>query len=113
MMGYEAETCFRGWYYQMIEGQEPNGNIPQILPGNGWCKTDGGHLRHSALLLGTDPWWGAAITVIPWHYYNYTGDKSLIEAGYHAMKRWVNWVERKSRSDITVVPAHYLGYYGD
>jgi alpha-L-rhamnosidase len=82
------------------DGQNANGLVPSIIP--------------EYVVFGDDfsdsPEWGVACIIVPWMYYEYYGDASMIEKMYPSMKRYVDFLT--SRSDSGIV-SHGLGDWYD
>ncbi|MFC0276558.1 family 78 glycoside hydrolase catalytic domain [Enterococcus devriesei] len=43
--------------------------------------------------------WGDAATIIPWNMYQTYGDPAILKQNYPAMKAWVDWIRKKSKSE--------------
>ncbi|GAA4799398.1 glycoside hydrolase family 78 protein [Olivibacter ginsenosidimutans] len=84
----------------MIEGQLPNGLVPDIVPE--YVPFEGG-FRDS-------PEWGSASIIIPWYLYQWYGDKSILEKAYPMMKRYLAYLETKASDDML---SHGLGDWFD
>jgi len=84
----------------MIEGQLPNGLVPDIVPE--YVPFEGG-FRDS-------PEWGSASIIIPWYLYQWYGDKSVLEKAYPMMKRYFAYLETKASNHIL---SHGLGDWFD
>lgn len=84
----------------MIEGQLPNGLVPDIVPE--YVPFEGG-FRDS-------PEWGSASIIIPWYLYQWYGDKSVLQKAYPMMKRYLNYLETKADGHIL---SHGLGDWFD
>jgi len=41
---------------------------------------------------GGGPAWGSAYVIMPWLYYSYYGDSSVLEKHYAGMKQWINYL---------------------
>ena len=84
----DMATVYRKWFYDIIDAQEANGHVQPICPTGGWgnLKPDG------SIGFCSDPWWGGVIVMIPWTWYQYFGDPSLLEEGYESMKKWVDFL---------------------
>jgi len=84
----------------MADGQRADGLVPCIVP--------------EYVLFGGDftdsPEWGVAAVVLPWMYYEYYGDKSLLEKHYDVMRKYVDYLA--SRADGYIV-SHGLGDWYD
>lgn len=70
----------------MIEGQLPNGLVPDIVPE--YVPFEGG-FRDS-------PEWGSASIIIPWYLYQWYGNKQLLEKAYPMMKRYLDYLGTKA-----------------
>lgn len=82
------------------DAQGENGLIPSIAPE---YVVFSGDFRDS-------PEWGVAGVVLPWMYYNFYGDPSLIKQYYGVMKRYVDYLTTKSQGYIV---SHGLGDWYD
>lgn len=47
--------------------------------------------------------WGSAITVMPWNYYRYYGDKRVLETNFAGMMKWLEYCGSKVDADGVVV----------
>lgn len=45
---------------------------------------------------GGGPAWGSAYVIMPWHYYTYYGDTSILQAHYTGMKQWVEYLSTRT-----------------
>lgn len=74
----------------MIDSQLDNGLVPDIAPE--YVPFEGG-FRDS-------PEWGSASVIIPWQIYRWYGDRAILEKAYPMMKKYVAYLESKSRDHI-------------
>ena len=77
-----------------------NGLVPDIAPE--YVEFEGG-FRDS-------PEWGSAIVILPWMYYLYCGDNSLITKYYENMKKYVDYLSSTASKHIV---SHGLGDWYD
>ena len=84
----------------MTDAQHSNGLVPSIAPE--YVEFEGG--------FQDSPEWGSASVILPWMYYDYYGDNSLIVKYYSTMKRYVDYLT--SRADNHIV-SHGLGDWYD
>lgn len=66
---------------------------------------DTGHIPHTAPFLGGGGGpggWGGAVYVIPMTYYEVYGDSSLLEKGYMAIMRWLDYMYQHSEKGIVI-----------
>ena len=84
----------------IADGQRENGLVPSIVP--------------EYVIFGGDftdsPEWGVASVVLPWMYYDFYGDGSLIEQYYPVMKKYVDYLTSKSSGYVV---SHGLGDWYD
>jgi len=84
----------------MIEGQLPNGLVPDIVPE--YVPFEGG-FRDS-------PEWGSASIIIPWYLYQWYGDKRVLTKAYPMMKRYLEYLGTKADKHLL---SHGLGDWFD
>ncbi|AOO76172.1 alfa-L-rhamnosidase [Latilactobacillus curvatus] len=68
-----------------VEQNRFAGMVPMYAPAMG--TTDGG----AAV-------WGDAATTIPWNMYKTYGDTAILKQNYDAMKAWVDWITKNSKT---------------
>jgi len=88
---FDAQTMYERWQRDILDGQRPDGSSPNIAPG-------------AYFDAYNSPWWGGCLVWVPWHWYQYYGDSSLLAASYPAMKRYVDFLGRAA-----AVPGEYAG----
>lgn len=69
-----------------VEQKKYDGMVPMYAPAMG--NTDGG----AAV-------WGDAATIIPWTMYQSYGVPAILQQNFSAMKDWVEWIGRNSKSN--------------
>jgi alpha-L-rhamnosidase len=87
-------------FKDMESAQLDNGLIPDIVPE--YVPFDGG-FRDS-------PEWGSAGVILPWYCYQWYGDKTILSDHYEMMKKYVAYLEGKSKDHILM---HGLGDWFD
>ncbi len=100
MFGYDLSQFIPKVMQDIADGQRPNGLVPSIVPE---YVVFGGDFTDS-------PEWGVASVVLPWMYYEYYGDPSLLQKHYSVMKRYIDYLA--SRADGYIV-SHGLGDWYD
>jgi hypothetical protein len=85
------------------DGQQPNGLIPSIVPEYVVFDESLRDFRDS-------PEWGIASILVPWMYYRFYGDDSLIKNYFDVMKAYVDYLT--SRADGHIL-SHGLGDWYD
>jgi alpha-L-rhamnosidase len=80
---FNAQNMYERWQYDIIDGQREDGNSPNVTPGAFYDAYN-------------SPWWGGCLLWVPWHWYQYYGDVSLLKESYTAMKRYVDYLQKIS-----------------
>jgi alpha-L-rhamnosidase len=87
---YNLETYIPSIMKNIRDAQRENGMIPTIAPE---YVVFGGDFTDS-------PEWGVTGVILPWMYYEYYGDDSLIRDYYPVMKRYIDYLTSKSENYI-------------
>lgn len=88
---FDSQTMYERWHADIVETQREDGSSPNVTPG---AYFDGYN----------SPWWGGCLVWLPWQWYLYYGDNSLLIESYTAMKRYVDYLGRAS-----AIPGEYSG----
>jgi alpha-L-rhamnosidase len=80
LFNYSSASSYAQWIDSIASVQRPSGQLPGIVPGVGWRYNWGG-----------GPAWDSALLLIPWYIYLYTGNDSVIQKHYNAMKKYVDY----------------------
>ena len=80
MHNFDATAFYNKWLRDMRGAQTEDGYVPNSAPWQPGC--------------GGGPAWGAAIAIIPWEFYQYYGDKQVLEEYYVPTKRYIEWMNR-------------------
>ena len=80
MHNFDAAAFYNKWLRDMRGAQTEDGYVPNSAPWQPGC--------------GGGPAWGAAIAIIPWEFYQYYGDKQVLEEHYVPTKRYIEWMDR-------------------
>ena len=85
---YGSEAAYTRWMLDFQAVQALDGKLPCIVPdgGNGWGER---------FLDG--PAWESAYLIIPWHVFEYRGDRRILEHHYENYKRWIAWYRDESK----------------
>lgn len=79
MLSFDAAAFYAKWIRDMRDSQNRvTGHVPNAAP---WQPGAGGGVA-----------WGAAMTLIPWWFYEQYGDRRLLEESYFAMKEQVRYM---------------------
>lgn len=93
----DVAPVYRRWYQDMIDAQEPNGHLRVMLPSRPTNVTKPYHrtpewTNDAKWGHWSDPWWGGAMVALPWYWYKYYGDASLIREHFEDMRGYVDFV---------------------
>ena len=76
---FESQTMYERWQHDILDGQRPDGNLPNVAPGAFFDEY-------------TSSWWGGSAVWIPWHWNLYFGDSQLLRESYPGMKKYVDFL---------------------
>lgn len=100
MLNYDARRLFESWASDIRAAQKPNGHVNVYVPNANGCWGED----------IVDPVWGAAMMLVPWKSYLYTGSKRLIEETYDAM---VNYYDYYCNKNAEATAGLVSGMFGD
>nr|WP_300657684.1 alpha-L-rhamnosidase N-terminal domain-containing protein [uncultured Acetatifactor sp.] len=89
MLTLDVKGLYEKWYQDILDSQG----------------ADTGHIPHTAPFLGGGGGpggWGSAVYLLPMAFHRIYGDKSLLEKGYPAMIRWLEYMDSRSEDGIVV-----------
>lgn len=88
----DLKEAYMKWLDDIVDCQRANGAIPCIAPtslwGYGW---------------GSGITWDATLFVLVWNLYQFTGDVTIVEKYYPAMKLYLGYLETQSDDDIFTI----------
>lgn len=90
LYNYDGITVYEKWLADHRDEQQPNGVLPDIIPTGGW-----GY----GTANGLD--WTSTIAIIPWNLYLFYGDTKPLEDCYESIKRYVDYVDRRSPDHLS------------
>jgi len=91
LLNFDTGAFYTKWVRDFRDGQDPQtGSVPYTAP--------------YRIGSGGGPAWSGACVVMPWNMYVYCGDRRILSDGYDAMRRWIEFLESKSRDGL-------LAYY--
>ena len=85
---WENTACYEKWICDLLDEQQPDGNLPGIVPTSGW-----------GYAWGNGPAWDSALCIIPWMLYQYKGDKRMLEEAYPGMKKYVDYLSSRAKEN--------------
>jgi hypothetical protein len=87
---FDLSQLFPKVMRDLADAQLANGLVPSVAPE---------YLRMDSTFRDS-PEWGCASIAVPWMYYNFYGDKSLLEQYYPVMARYVDYLSGKADNFI-------------
>lgn len=90
LYNFDGITVYEKWLADHRDEQQPNGVLPDIIPTGGW-----GY----GTANGLD--WTSTIAIIPWNLYLFYGDTRPLEDCYENIRRYVDYVDRRSPEHLT------------
>lgn len=100
LFNYNLESFIPATMQNIADSQRDSGLVPSIVPE---YVVFGGDFTDS-------PEWGVTAVILPWMYYDYYGDDSLLRKYYPVMKKYVDYLTSKSKDGIV---SHGLGDWYD
>ncbi|MBV5282915.1 MAG: family 78 glycoside hydrolase catalytic domain [Paludibacter sp.] len=79
----------------MVDAQQPDGAVSSIAPMYNFFGNKNGFDE-----FGVSPEWGSSILIMPWMYYEFYGDSSLIVNNYQPMRRWVDYMASRADNHV-------------
>ncbi|MFN8009055.1 MAG: family 78 glycoside hydrolase catalytic domain, partial [Terriglobia bacterium] len=87
---FNVAPFYASWLRTVRLDQHPDGSLQEVSPGY-WNFNSKGTI------------WPAIITILPNWYYDFYGDKRILEENYEAMKKWVLFhVKTHQKADFTI-----------
>lgn len=95
LYNYDLKDFLPKIMQDMVDAQQPDGAVSSIAPmynifGNSKGFDD----------FGVSPEWGSSIMIMPWMYYEFYGDSSLIVNNYQSMRRWVDYLTSRADNHV-------------
>jgi len=95
MYNYNLSTFMPKIMKDMADAQLPNGIVPTIAPMYNIFGTKKGFDE-----FGDSPEWGSTLMIVPWMYFDFYGDSSLITGYYRNMRRYVDYLTTRAENHI-------------
>lgn len=87
---YQLDGLYKKIMGDMFDSQTKEGIIPSICP----------EYTRFADGFENSPEWGSAFIIVPWYFYKWYKDKSLMEKYYDAMKKYVAYLTSRANNHI-------------
>lgn len=95
MYNFDNVAAYEKWIGDLMDEQQPDGNVCAIVPTSGW-----------GYQWGNGPAWDSAMVIIPWLLYTYKGDIRILEQAYDHMKLYVDYTTSRAKENLAY---HGLG----
>ncbi|MCM5663863.1 alpha-L-rhamnosidase [Galbibacter mesophilus] len=100
LMNFNAINTYKKYLQDLIDSQEENGHIPPIVPTNGWGLLEKTEKGNDTIIRYDDPWWGGTIAFVAEELFRFTGDTTIIENSFEAIKKYSDFVRSTAKNDI-------------
>jgi alpha-L-rhamnosidase len=84
---FDSRAMYERWQYDFLDTQDAAGNFPNVTPGPKFDQFN-------------SPWWGGCGVWLPWEWYQYYGDDTLLRESYPAMKRYVDYLDKVAQDGL-------------
>ena len=84
---FDSRAMYQRWEYDFLDTQDAAGNFPNVTPGPEFDAYN-------------SPWWGGCAVWLPWEWYQYYGDDTLLREAYPAMKRYVDYLDTVAKDGL-------------
>jgi hypothetical protein len=95
LYNYDLASFIPKIMQDLVDAQQTDGAVSSIAPmynifGN----------KNGFDAFGVSPEWGSSILILPWMYYQFYGDSSLIVNNYQPMRRWVDYLTSRANNHV-------------
>jgi alpha-L-rhamnosidase len=98
LFNFDMIHAYLKWIDDFTDEQQPNGQLPGIIPTSGWGYTYG--RNEETRPRGYGPQWEGAFIEIPWQMYLSTGDISIIEMYYDGFTKYMGYLTAHSKNHL-------------
>ena len=95
LYNYDLKEFMPKIMQDMVDAQQPDGSVSSIAPMYNIFGSKNGFDD-----FGVSPEWGSSIMIMPWMYYEFYGDSSLIVNNYQPMRRWVDYLTSRTNNHV-------------
>jgi hypothetical protein len=95
LYNYDLKDFMPKIMQDMVDAQQPDGSVSSIAPMYNIFGNKNGFDD-----FGVSPEWGSSIMIMPWMYYEFYGDSSLIVNNYQPMRRWVDYMTSRANDHV-------------
>lgn len=91
--GYDVRTWFAKIAHDLRDTQLPDGHIPTNCPNYLVGIPPHGYWNEA-------PEWGISGVLVPWHLYEWYGDKEVLKSSFESMKKYVDYLSSQAKDGI-------------
>ncbi|MFM2291643.1 MAG: hypothetical protein RIS29_1456 [Bacteroidota bacterium] len=95
MYNYDLKDFLPKIMQDLVDAQQPDGSVSSIAPMYNIFGSSKGFDD-----FGVSPEWGSSIVILPWMYYEFYGDSSLIVNNYQSIRRWVDYMSSRANDHV-------------
>jgi alpha-L-rhamnosidase len=95
LYNYDLKEFLPKIMQDLVDAQQPDGAVSSIAPMYNIFGSKNGFDE-----FGVSPEWGSSILIMPWMYYEFYGDSSLIVNNYQPMRRWVDYMASRADNHV-------------
>lgn len=95
LYNYDLKDFLPKIMQDMVDAQQPDGSVSSIAPMYNIFGNKNGFDD-----FGVSPEWGSSIVFLPWQYYEFYGDSSLIVNNYQPIRRWVDYLTSRANGHV-------------
>lgn len=88
LYNFNMKAAYRKWLSDILDAQRPDGQFPAVLPATE---------KYASCGSAAD---GAALLLLPYEYYLYTGDSSLLSLAFGGMKAYMRFLSQLEEEGI-------------
>jgi hypothetical protein len=96
MYNYNLASLLPKVMRDLVDGQYPDGAVSSISPMYNIFGDKNGKPDY----FGVSPEWGSSILIMPWMYYEFYGDSTIITDNYQSMRRWVDYMTTQADKHV-------------
>ncbi len=102
LYNFGIERFYGKFVTDLRDSQLPSGEVAPIVPTSGWGLTGNPNAKWHAV-LGAVPAWDAALFVMTWETYLFTGDLKVVRENYGAMQQYLTYLGSVANERIVEV----------
>ncbi|SDT48222.1 alpha-L-rhamnosidase [Mucilaginibacter mallensis] len=93
-----VHNFFAKWLKDVAADQYSSGSVPHVIPDV---------IKRKGSEPGGSTGWADVSTIVPWNMYLAYGDKRILQDQYSSMKKWVDYMQSKSKHNLWNTGDHF------